>query len=130
MKEAILPGLVLRREEIGSPVLQRLISLISEFPCPQTLSYHEPFQSDQHKSPDIHQAVNVLTWCLQASWASTDPKYLTPAPEAAIFHLQLRDLWSFFKLSHQQATYVLNCSAKMRLVDVPVMVMRPPIVAA
>lgn len=27
-------------------------------------------------------------------------------------------------------TYVLNCSAKMRLVDVPVMVMRPPIVAA
>lgn len=32
------------------------------------------------------------------------------------------------KLSAQ--TYVLNCSAKMRLVDVPVMVMRPPMVAA
>ncbi len=27
-------------------------------------------------------------------------------------------------------TYLLNCSAKMRLVEVPVMVMRPPMVAA
>lgn len=31
---------------------------------------------------------------------------------------------------HQAITYLLNCSAKMRLVDVPVMVMRPPMVAA
>lgn len=33
-------------------------------------------------------------------------------------------------MSGHTCTYVLNCSAKMRFVDVPVMVMRPPIVAA
>lgn len=47
--------------------------------------------------------------------------------EAYLNHYISKSLCRYHIREH---TYVLNCSAKMRLVDVPVMVMSPPMVAA
>lgn len=47
----------------------------------------------------------------------------------AMWDLKKEQLKFWIKKNINNLTYVLNCSAKIRLVDVPVIVVSPPMVA-